>query len=40
MDKEAQRKSLRWIQEQSLSEDCLETLANHDAEIIPHSILL
>lgn len=40
MDKKAQRKSLEWIREQSLSSDCIESLANHDADIIPHNIIL
>lgn len=40
MDKTAQRKSLEWIREQSVSEDCIESLANHDAEIVPHNIIL
>lgn len=40
MDKKAQRKSLEWIRKQSMSEDCIESLANHDAEVIPHSIKL
>lgn len=39
-DKEAQRKSLAWIREQSLDKNCLESLANHDPDIIPHEILL
>lgn len=39
-DKEAQRKSLEWIREQSMSENCIESLANHDAEVIPHNICL
>ena len=39
-DKEAQRKSLEWIREQSMSDDCVESLANHDADVIPHNICL
>lgn len=39
-DKVAQRKSLEWIRMESLSEECVESLANHDAEIIPHNICL
>lgn len=39
-DKKAQRKSLAWIREQSMSKECLETLANHDADVVPHEILL
>ena len=33
-DKDAQRKSLEWIREQSMSDDCIESLANHDADDI------
>ena len=40
MDKAAQRKSLAWIREQSMSENCIESLANHDSEVVPHTILL
>lgn len=40
IDKAAQRKSLEWIREQSMSEDCVESLANHDADVIPHNICL
>lgn len=39
-NKEAQKKSLEWILEQSMSDDCIESLANHDANVIPHSICL
>ena len=39
-DKAAQRKSLEWIRAQSMSEDCVASLANHDADIIPHTICL
>ncbi len=39
-DKKAQRTSLQWIREQSMSQDCLESLANHDADVIPHNICL
>lgn len=39
-DKDAQRKSLEWIRIQSMSEDCLESIANHDADVIPHNICL
>lgn len=39
-DKEAQKKSLEWIREQSLNEDCIESLANHDTDIKPHIISL
>ena len=40
MDKEAQKKSLQWIREQCMSADCLEALANHDADVKPHTITL
>lgn len=39
-DKEAQKKSLFWIREQSLDPDCVESLANHDPDIQPHVITL
>lgn len=40
MDKLAQRKSLEWIRKQSLNADCVESLANHDIDVIPHNIIL
>ena len=39
-DKEQQKKSLAWIREQSLSFDCVESIANHDPDIEPHLITL
>lgn len=39
-DKEAQKKSLAWIREQSLEPLCVESLANHDPDIEPHVIEL
>ena len=39
-DKKLQRQSLQWIREQSLSPDCIESLANHDPDIKPHIIEL
>ncbi|MBQ8161487.1 MAG: N-acyl homoserine lactonase family protein [Clostridia bacterium] len=39
-DKEQQKKSLQWIREQSLDENCVESLANHDPDIKPHVIEL
>ena len=39
-DKALQRRSLEWIREQSLSPDCVESLANHDPEVRPHTIEL
>lgn len=40
VDKDAQRKSLAWIREQSMHEDCLESVSNHDADVKPHCIYL
>ena len=40
LDKKSQKKSLEWIREQSMDENCLESLANHDPDVIPHTILL
>lgn len=39
-DKEQQKHSLLWIREQSLDENCIESLANHDPDIEPHVITL
>lgn len=39
-DKEKQKQSLAWIREQSLDENCVESLANHDSDIKPHVIKL
>ena len=39
-DKAAQRKSLAWIREESMSENYIASLANHDAEVTPHEICL
>ncbi len=38
MNKADQRRSLEWIRQQSLSPDCIESLANHDPDVIPHCI--
>lgn len=40
MDKKAQRISLGWIREQSMNEKCVESLANHDPDVVPHNIVL
>ena len=40
MDKELQRRSLLWIREESMKEECVESLASHDADLKPHSITL
>ncbi len=39
-DKEAQKKSLQWIREQSLNASCVESLASHDPDVPPHMIEL
>lgn len=39
-DKQQQKKSLAWIREQSLDPSCVESLANHDPDILPHIIEL
>lgn len=39
-DKEQQKKSLEWIRQQSLDENCVESLANHDTGVEPHIIEL
>ena len=33
-------KSLQWIREMSLNENCAASLANHDPDILPHEIIL
>ena len=33
-------KSLQWIRQMSLDENCVESLANHDPDISPHEIIL
>lgn len=40
LDKEKQKRSLEWIREQSMDENCLESLANHDTDVVLHVILL
>ena len=40
LDKNLQRQSLQWIREQSMSPDCLESLATHDTDVTPHIIEL
>ena len=39
-DKEAQKKSLQWIREQSMNANCVASLANHDSDVQPHMIEL
>lgn len=40
LDKQMQRKSLQWIRDQSLSPDCIESVATHDTDVQPHVIEL
>ena len=40
LDKEKQKQSLQWIREQSMSPNCIESLATHDTDIHPHVIEL
>ena len=37
-DREQQYNSLKWIREQSLLPECIESIATHDADIVPHTI--
>ncbi len=39
-NKEAQLKSIKWIREQSLSPNCIASLATHDPDIEPYTIEL
>ena len=39
-DRDLQKKSLAWIREQSLDPNCVESLANHDPDVVPHTIEL
>ncbi len=38
LDKRLQRQSLQWIREQSLSPNCVASLATHDTDVQPHVI--
>jgi glyoxylase-like metal-dependent hydrolase (beta-lactamase superfamily II) len=40
LDKQMQRKSLQWIREQSMSQECIESVATHDSDVQPHVIEL
>ena len=40
LDKDKAMKSIAWIRELSSSKECLESLANHDTNVIPHEIVL
>ncbi|MDE6750153.1 MAG: N-acyl homoserine lactonase family protein [Lachnospiraceae bacterium] len=39
-DRESQYKSLEWISKISSGKNCLESIANHDPDVIPHTIQL
>lgn len=39
-NREQQYESLKWIREKSLDANCVESLANHDADVSPHIIVL
>ncbi len=39
-DRTLQKQSLAWIREQSLDPQCVESLANHDTGVEPHTIVL
>lgn len=39
-DREKQKKSLQWIRQQSMDPRCVESLANHDPDITPHTVRL
>lgn len=40
VDKEQQYQSLVWISKMSAHKNCLESIANHDPDVIPHTIRL
>lgn len=40
IDKEKQKRSLEWIRKESLDENCVESLANHDSSVQEHMIEL
>ncbi len=39
-NKKQQLQSLKWIREQSMDTNCVESLANHDPDVQPHTIIL
>lgn len=39
-DKAAQLRSLEWIRAQSMDASCIESIANHDPDVKPHTIEL
>lgn len=40
LDEDLAFKSLEWIRQMSLDKNCVESIANHDADILPHEIIL
>ncbi|MCR5438984.1 MAG: hypothetical protein K6F01_06045 [Selenomonas sp.] len=40
LDATQAHRSLQWIHDMSQKEECLESLANHDMDVIPHEIVL
>ena len=40
LDKQMQRQSLLWIREQSMDANCIESVATHDMDVLPHVIEL
>ncbi|MBP3723062.1 MAG: MBL fold metallo-hydrolase [Selenomonadaceae bacterium] len=40
LDEKQALNSLKWIRDMSLNENCVESLANHDADIVPHTVEL
>lgn len=40
IDEQLQKQSLQLIREQSLNPNCIKSLANHDPDIVPHTIEL
>lgn len=37
-NKEEQKRSLLWIREQRLDQNWIESLANYDPDVLPHTI--
>ena len=40
LDPKKQMRSLAWIRDMSMSEDCIESIANHAVEVLPHTVIL
>ena len=40
LDENLAMKSLEWIRQMSLDKNCVESLANHDVDVVPHEIIL